>query len=240
MSAPEVPNAGKTANAQLKYGKKAAVYQQLLNQTNQQTPYGSLKYVQTGKKHGIPQFTVKQKMSPEQQGLYEGEVGQAEGIMDSNDWSQGPDMSANGLQERTMQWGNDYYQPIFDQQNAQLEAKLRNQGIAPGTQAYNDAVNLASRNQNDAYTNLLLKGTDQAMRAAQSEYFDPLTAYSSLTSGQQPQWAQTPQSGVAQPNYQGAVADQYNAESQNYQNTMGGLFSIPKAILGGWAAGGLG
>lgn len=249
MGAPSVPGAGKTANKALNFGKKAGVMQNRLNQMNQQTPYGSLKYVQTGKKHGIPQWTAKTKLSDPQKQLLQGQeqlglssMGAGQNILDQNDWSQGPDMSANGLQERVMGWGDSYYKPILDQQTRELEAKLRSQGIAPGNAAYNDAMNLDARNRGDVYTNLLMKGTDQAMRAAESEYFDPLKAYQALTQGQGPgqnQFVQTPQAGVAAPDYGNLAYKQYANESENYGNMMGGLFSIPKNILGGWASGGL-
>ena len=234
-------DATKVTDKQIQTGIKAATAQQELNQVNQVTPTGSLTYTQTGKnKDGTPIFTATSALTQPFQNILNTGTSAAQGILDANKdkWASGPDINETGITDQIMKWGHDYYQPIFDSQNENQEAKLLNQGIAPGSKAWNDAVNLSSRNQNDAYTQLLLQGQGTAIDAASQNYNAPLTALSTLLTGAQPNlsFAQTPQANIQQPDYQGAYQ---NAQS-NQNSMLGGLFSIPKTILGGWASGGLG
>lgn len=250
MSAPEPPNPEKVAAAQAKYNKEAAISQAYLNMVNQQTPYGSLTYQQTGTApDGTPIFSATTTLNPEQQALLDQQTAsqtQAGQIANqlltnaSGTLTQMPDLSSSGITSDLMQWGQEYYQPIFDQQTAALEAKLQSQGIAPGTEAYTRAMQENSRNQNDYYTNLLLSGQGTAMQALQQQYQLPLSAYSTLMTGAQPasvtsSLTQTPQESVAAPDYQGAAYNSYQAEANNYNNMLSGLFGIGSNVLGGWA-----
>lgn len=233
--------ADQETNKQIQTGIKAGTAQQELNQVNQVTPTGSLTYTQTGKnKDGTPIFTATSKLNQPFQNILDTGTGAAQGILDANKakWAAGPNINETGITNQIMDWGKSYYQPIFDAQDNTQEAKLLNQGIAPGSEAWNNAKNLSSRNQNDAYTQLLLQGQGTAIDAAMQNYSAPLGALSTLLTGAQPNlsFAQTPQASVQQPDYQAAYQ---NAQSQN-NSMLGGLFSIPKTILGGWASGGLG
>jgi hypothetical protein len=79
-SAPKPPDPYATASAQTGQNIGTAVGNQILGNVNQNTPYGSLAYNQTGtyqwtdptsgKQYDIPQFTADQTLSPEQQKLY--------------------------------------------------------------------------------------------------------------------------------------------------------------------------
>jgi hypothetical protein len=248
LKPPDAPNAGAVAGNQLKFGKKAAIFSQRLNQVNQVTPTGSLTYSNIGSKKN-PRYQATTALTDPQQALLgAGEktglaaLQGAGGIIDANagKWAAGPDVSGQGITDRIMGWGKDFYQPIFDQRRATQEAKLRNQGIAPGSAAWDNAMRETNRGENDAYTQLLLQGQGTALNAANLAYNSPLSAYSTLLSGSGPagvSLAQTPQANVQTPDYQGAAQANYQAKSQNYQNTLGGLFSIPTTLLGGWARG---
>src|SRR3546814_17723028 len=74
--APEAPDPAQTAQAQAKYNQDTAVTQQLVNMVNQQNPWGSVNYDQTGttgytnadgKWVSIPSFTQTTTYTPEQQ-----------------------------------------------------------------------------------------------------------------------------------------------------------------------------
>lgn len=75
--APEPPDPMQTAQAQTQYGVGSALVNQLLGQTNQQTPFGTLRYKQRGTMpidiggttYDIPRFKAITKLSPEQQRL---------------------------------------------------------------------------------------------------------------------------------------------------------------------------
>lgn len=251
MSGPAVPDAKKTADTAFGYAKKAGIFQNELNQVNQQTPTGSLTYRQSGKNpDGSPRYTAITKLKPGQQNILDaqrraqvGSANAATGIIGANagQWANGPDVDETGITKAIMGWGQDYLQPVFDSQNASADAKLANQGIAPGSEAYSNALRDRSRNQNDAYTKLLLEGQGQAMSAAEMKYMDPLRAISTLSSGAQPSvnFAQTPQAGIQAPDFASAANNEYNAKKANSDALMGGLFKIPQTLLGGWASGGM-
>ncbi len=199
---------------------------------------------------GTPKTKAVTKLNPDQQALLNAQTatntagaGAAGNIIGANagNWAAGPDVNETGITKAIMGWGHDYLQPVFDSQNAAADAKLANQGIAPGSEAWTNAHRDTSRNQNDAYTQLLLQGQGQALSAAEAKYMDPLRAISTLSSGAQPavNFAQTPQAGVTAPDYTTAANNQYNAKKANSDALMGGLFKIPQTILGGWASGGL-
>lgn len=76
VSTPKAPDPTATAAAQAQYNQNTAVTQQLLNMTNQVTPYGTLTYNQTGnstftgadgKTYTVPQYTQTTTLNPEQQ-----------------------------------------------------------------------------------------------------------------------------------------------------------------------------
>jgi len=73
---PSAPSATQTAAAQAEYNQNTAETQQLLNMTNQVTPYGTLTYDQTGnstftgadgKTYTVPQYTQTTTLNPQQQ-----------------------------------------------------------------------------------------------------------------------------------------------------------------------------
>ncbi len=74
MKSPQQPNVQQTAAAQTGSNISTALAQQLINNTNQVTPYGNLTYGQTGsnsftdpatgKTTKIPQFTATTTLSP--------------------------------------------------------------------------------------------------------------------------------------------------------------------------------
>ena len=71
MGKPKPPDPKETAEGQTSSNIGTAIAQQILNQTDQYTPYGSLNYNHedplTGKIHEIPRFAATQSLSPPQQ-----------------------------------------------------------------------------------------------------------------------------------------------------------------------------
>jgi len=140
--------------------------------------------------------------------------------------------------------------PQIERDRSALESKLINQGLRPGSQAYNDAASEMGRNANDARLGAILNsGTEQsrmfglASTARQqgiqeilAERNAPINEISALMSGSQvslPQFVNTPQTQVAGTDYQGAVYNSYQGQMDAYkqkvasQNAMmGGLFSL--------------
>jgi hypothetical protein len=244
-------------NQQLQLGKKVAKFGRNLNQIDQSTPYGSMKYNKAGDK-------VKVKFAPDMADLFKTQTGTstaaaggAGDIIAANagNWAAGPDlgptMDETGITKAITGWGEEYLKPGQERERAALEARLTNQGIAPGSAAWNDAINLNDRGNNDAMIKLLLEGQDTALAAGNqnmqrglSEYGAPLNAFSTLTTGSQPaglNFVQTPQTAApATPDYTGAATTQFQGEQNTQNSMMNGLFKIPTAGISWLTGGGLG
>jgi hypothetical protein len=61
-------------------------------------------------------------------------------------------------------------QPSLDRQSQASDAQLANQGIMPGSQAYNTAKTLLAQNQNDALTSAIVGGMQTGLQANQQQY----------------------------------------------------------------------
>ena len=60
--------------------------------------------------------------------------------------------------------------PEMDRQNAAFDLKMANQGIRPGTEAYENARRVLSQQQNDAMTSATVGGLDMGLRANQQGF----------------------------------------------------------------------
>lgn len=238
MSTPDAPDPKATASAQAGFNKDAAVSQQRLNMVDQSNPFGSINYTQSGTApDGTPTFKATTTLSPEQQALYDQ---QNRLKMSAGDTAarlmQGvpTNTGATGIVQNIMGWGQDYLQPIFDQQNAAMETKLRNQGIAPGSEAYTNALRDVSRNQNDAYTNLLLQGQGTAMQSLDQQNRLPQSWFSFTGPGGMPNQAavNTPSASIAAPNYAGLEQQAYQDKLSQSNGLMSGLFGLGGTVLG--------
>jgi hypothetical protein len=142
------------------------------------------------------------------------------------------------MTKQLMGWQQQYIQPLFNQQSSNLEAKLRNQGLTPGSEAYNNAENLLARNQGDVTNQFFAQSEPLAFQQKQQQYQFPLQMISALNQGGGPPSAgfvNTPQPQVQPPNYMGTAEQQYAQQQAQYGQMMQGLFSVPTALAGGWA-----
>lgn len=252
--APTPPDPAKTAAAQTGMNIDTANTQQIVNQTNQSTPYGSLNYNQTGSttytdsqghSHVIPQYTATQTLSPDEQKIFDTGVQQqqSEGklALDQTNKLQGllaqpVDLSNDAVEKHLFDLGSARLNPMFAQQKEQLDTQLSDQGIKPGSDAWNTAENQFSYGKNDAYNNLLLAGHGQSVSDLMAQRQEPINEITALMSGSQvshPSYVSTPQSGVAGTDYGGMVQNQYagqlaqyQAKLQQQQATMGGIFGL--------------
>lgn len=232
MSAPKAPDPNATAQGQLKYSTDAAAKTQQMNQYDQSTPFGSLSYVQSGTNpDGTPKYSVNQTYTPEVQSIINNLLGKGQAASNV-------DLSGDAITNRQLDLYSKYMDPINSKNQQALESELWNKGIRPGSKAYEDAINLNARNTNDSLTKFLLDSRGQALNEATTEGMFPFQQLGAAVGATQPNYAQTPQVNVQTPNYEQAVANNYNAKSQQYGSMMSGLFSVPSTILGGWARGG--
>lgn len=122
-------------------------------------------------------------------------------------------------------------QPQFDRSDEQLRSRLANQGIMPGSEAYNNEINLAGQAKNDAFSQAALQGINLDASARKSALDEqsylrqlPLNELNALRSGSQvqnPNFSGAPKTGV---DYTGAAQNQYNSalSNTNAQNAASG------------------
>lgn len=247
MQQPSAPDPMVTAMMQQKLNTSTANQQQATNMTNQVTPDGSLTYTQTGtrtyvdgfgKTQTVPEYTATQTLSDQNQAIYDSSK-QAQGTMAStaatlagNAQSAMSDPLKLGNEEteaRLYELGSKRLDPQFAQAEDAMRTQLANQGIKPGSAAFDREMANFSYGKNDAYNNLLLQGRGQAVQELLAERNQPLNELNALLTGSQvsqPQFVNTPQTQVAGVDYAGLVSDQYQAEQQAYGSMMGGLFGL--------------
>lgn len=257
--APPPPDPVATAAAQTKSNVETATNQQQLNMVNQDTPYGSLSYEQTGTwADGTPKFSSKTTLSPEEQRnqnqqwqfddltnqLGINQTKKLTGLLDT------PFKLGNEESEaRLMELGRKRLDPALAQRRQQLETQLYNQGAMPGTEAYERAMSSLGETENDAYNQLLLSGRGQANQELTAERNQPINEITALMSGgqvNQPNFTNTPQTNVAGTDIAGLTMDayrmgplaQWQMDNANRKAMMGGIFGL--AGTGARAAGGWG
>lgn len=218
--------------------------------TDQQSPYGSLTYNQTGvnsyidsltgKTVTVPKFTAVQTLSPQQQAILD-QTQAAELNLGSianersgflKDYLAKPfDVNA-ATEAKINQLGAARLDPRFAQEQEALRSQLISSGIRPGTAAYSSALNDFNQAKNDAYNQLALTGRQQAFQEASYERNQPLNEIGALLSGAQvqgPQFVNTPQTQVGGVDYTGLVNQQYQSKLANQQAKLGGLFGLAAA-----------
>lgn len=254
---PDAPDPKETAAAQSQMNKETAIAQAGLNMVNQNTPYGSLTYNQIGQwSDKTPRYEAITQLTPEQQKIFDTNLVTQQNLADigssqsarigdllntpfSLDTSQADKLSGMQKQFLDPQWG---------QQQEQLEASLLNRGIAPGTDAYDQAMQSFGTNKQRAYDQMYLDAYNTAANSALTERNQPINEISALLSGSQvtqPQFVNTPNTGVAPTDYTGIVNNNYAQQMSAYNQQqaqgngmMSGLFGLGSAALGGWATGG--
>ena len=271
-------NSQQTAQQQAQANVDTGVANAYLGNTNQITPYGTLTYQQIGSQdvggHTVPQFQATTTLSPDQQQIYNNQTAlqkQALGqiappllnqvqktVSTPLDFSNLPAMPGDQTQAK-----NDAYNALMSRQlgsiglaQQQQATQLANQGIAPGSQAWdnamkpfayalNDATNQATINAgNIAGQNIQQAQTlrNQGIQEAQTLRNQPLQDYSTLLgfggSVQNPSWAPATQASIPATDvtspaiaaYQGQV-NAYNQNLQQNNAMMGGLFGLGGSAL---------
>lgn len=243
--APQAPDPILTANAQTSSNQQTATTQAQLNAVNQVGPQGSLTYTQGKWPDGTPKFTQTTTLSPEQQALYNTGAKTSQNLANTaQTQSQRLDellktpfsLDNDATEARLMELGSKRLDPQLAQRREQEIARLSNQGIKSGSTAYDRAINLVDQGENDAHTNLLLTGRNQAVQEALLQRNQPINEIIGLAGGSQvqmPQFGSTPQTGVGGTDVagitQGAYNGQmgaYNSQMQQYNQTAGGLFGL--------------
>lgn len=248
------PDPMKTAQAQSQMNKETAIAQYGLNATNQNTPQGSLTYKQVGTwEDGTPRFEATTALNAGEQSIYDtnvatrqnvGNIGRDQSARIAELLGQPVNLNNEATEARLMELGSKRLDPRFERESKALETSLMNRGIRPGSKAYETMRTQFDQGKNDAYNQLLLQGRGQAVQEALTERNQPINEITALMSGSQvsqPGFTNTPTPGVAPTDYIGAQQQSlnqqnvaYQAEQQNQQALMNGLFGLGKAAVGGW------
>lgn len=246
VSSPKAPDPQQTANAQAGMNRDTALTQAQLNMIDQQSPYGSLTYTQSGTNKfkdsqgnwvETPKYTATTTLTPQQQAILDqtqaanlnlGTIANERSSFLKDYLAQ--DFNVNQATEAKInELGSSRLDPRFAREQEALRTQLINSGIRPGTAAYSAAMNDFGQTKNDAYNQLALTGRQQAFQEASYERAQPLNEISALLSGaqvQQPNFVNTPQSNVAGVDYTGLVNNQYNQQVASSNAAMGGLFGL--------------
>jgi len=220
------------------------------NRVNQSTPYQNLQYQQTGTDaNGNPIWSANQSLAPQFQGSLNNlaqNVGQT--TQSAFNPTNLPSMGINPGQtysDAIMQ----RLQPQIQHQTEMNDAQLANQGIVPGTQAYENAKRVLGQQQNDLLTSAQIGGIGVGQQANQQAYNQQLQTYNNPLQ-QLGAFNQATQAGyvnpaqqaaVAGPDYLGAQATSnaaaiaaQNARNAQTANMQSGLYGLgASAILGG-------
>ena len=251
---PAMTNPHKNAERQQEYNTRAGTMSQEMSMVDQSTPIGSLQYTQVGTRaDGTPIYEATQSYTPEQQALYD-ELLRAQysaGSQGANLIAQGnygsvPDL-ASQASTQSAQMYQGYMKPYWEQQTNETDARLRTQGIMPGTPAYDNAMNAVRQSQAQNMMGFTAQMEPQAWSQALQQYTLPYEMASKLSQYGSPSSVtsslyQTPTATIQPANYLGAVAardqmamEQYKAKVAANSAMMSGLFGMGSSV-GGAAA----
>lgn len=193
------------------------------NRVNQYTPYGSLEYSINPESqwdiYGNPTWSATQTLAPEQQKLLDiqnqtslglGNLA-GKGLGYVEDMLQKPFDTSNiaqiginpgeTMQESVMR----RLQPQIEQSREAVQAQLANQGVVPGTEAYNRAMTQQNQRENDALTSAVIQGTNVGLAANQQQFGqlgymrnEPINTLNAVRTGSQ----------VSSPSYISNIAQQ--------------------------------
>jgi hypothetical protein len=205
------------------------------NRINQQTPYGSLQYQQTGTDaQGNPIWSANQQLSPELQQLTQSSLAGLQASQANPMYGINPgDTYSNAIMQRLA--------PQQSQAREALDAQLANQGIMPGSEAYNRAKTLQGQTQNDALTSAIVGGMNTGIQAQNLQNTTAANIRNLATPGYVNPYNQA---AVAGPDYLSAYTSQnatdiarQNAEAAQRSSLLSGLAGLgSSAILGGTGA----
>lgn len=166
------------------------------------------------------------------------------------------------LEQATFQRGLNLLQPGLDQREQALQSRLANQGIPRGSEAFDTATGNFDRSRQQQLENLALSsvgagrqeqsrlfglqqaGRQQGLSELLTQRGQPINELSALLQGSpsinQPNFQSPAQFGVAPPDVQGAINNQFAIQSQQagqqQSDILGGLFGLGSAaILGGFS-----
>lgn len=254
---PKAPDPAETAAAQGQWNSFTAQQQQAMNMTNQNSPWGSLTYDQTGtqtiidpngKAVQVPRYTANTTLSPQQQAIYDQTQAAELNLANIANEQSGRvgellnnpfDYSNRDAENWAYDLASSRILPQQQKNEAALRTQLVNSGIRPGTAQWDSEMSRLTNANTDQLNQLALTGRQQGFNEQLAIRNQPLNEVIGLMSGTQIQnpnatFAQTPQSQVAGVDYAGLVQNKFNADTQAYNaktGALGGLFGAGLSLF---------
>jgi hypothetical protein len=261
-SAPAAPDYAAAAQQTAQGNLDAARAATAANRVNQVTPYGNLDYTQSGTDpYGNPTWTATTSLSNIGQQLLNNQnqtslglgsainaqLGQVQDVM-----GQGfnPNLPSTGMNPG-QSYQDAYMQrlaPQLAQSRESTTAALANQGIAPGTQAYENAMRQQAIKENDLLLGATTQGfgvgqqaNQQAYNQALTNYNLPLNTLSALRTGaqvQNPSFVNSAaQANTAGADLLGAAQMGYNAQMGDFNAKQAAQANFNQGLMGLGGAG---
>ncbi len=228
MNTPQPPDPVRTARGQFYANTGTAIAQQALNMVDQNTPFSSLNYNQTGT------FTMKDPVTGRAIEIPRFTATQSSPMLEA--YVNSPFDPDESSRQRLNDLGREFLDPIWNQQAQNYEANLLNRGLGMGTEAYKNAMQQFGDQRYRAYNDMALHGDQQFFNQSQTERQRGLNEILAAMSGV-PLGA-TPAASIGAPDYQGAVQANYQQRMANHQANMGALGNIVgiglRGAMGGW------
>lgn len=277
-AAPAAPDPVATTAAQTASNKETALYNFGLNNPDTTSPLGSSTWTPTGKDaNGSPTYSNTINLSPNEQAILNNQ--EQNQIQQGNTattalnnvqglFNQPYDLMNNvpkllsqqdlqgdlkNAQDSLYHQQSQYLDPQFQQGEEQLKSQLQNQGLAPGSAAYDTAMKNFGLQKQQAYQSAMdqatsggaayqaqLSQTGLANQAQQGQlytqqYQEPLNLYSSLMSGTSPtlpQFSGANTSSADSTNVLGAYNSQYQGQLNSANAATGAANSQQAGVTG--------
>ena len=262
-SAPAPPDYTGAAQQTAQGNLDAARVATAANRVNQVTPYGNLDYSITGQDpYGNPTWTAKTSLSDVGQQLLNNQNQASLGLGSTINAALGrtqetmgqafnPNLPSTGINPG-QSYQDAYMQrlaPQLAQSRESTQAQLANQGVVPGTQAYENAMRQQAMKENDLLLGATTQGfgvgsqaNQQAFNQEMTKYNMPLNTLSALRSGSQvqnPSFVNSAQQattggadilGATQMGYNAQMGD-FNAKQAAQQGLNSGLMGLGGAAM---------
>jgi Chaperone of endosialidase len=239
------PDPTVTAAAQTAANKATAITQSEMNDVNQVGPTGTSTYTQIGTNpDGTPQMQQTTALSAPQQAIFntgqdsEANLANAAKSLTSQEATQlaTPFNLDNSISAKIDSIGKQTLDPQWAANTSAENATLANEGVTPGSEAYNNAMTSFNAAKNNAYDQLFLSGDAQAESESLANQNETTNQISALMNGSQvstPTFQSTPQTSVAGTDVAGITQNSYLDANQQAQQSvaannamMGGLFGL--------------
>lgn len=179
---PTPPDPVATANAQTSSNIETAIANGYLGATNQNTPYGTVRYNQTGSQqvgnNQVPTFESTVSLNPQYQKILDSTANIGQQALDTGSTAFGnaqkslsTPLSLDGLPALPTLDRKTYEDQLmsrfnqdWDRQSAANDVKLANQGIGIGSEAYAADKDILNRARNDATTQAILNSGQEESR----------------------------------------------------------------------------